>query len=110
MSLSQWHISKSITATSHTRSFFAASRARNNASSSGADSAESVLLTEISDDGFATLTLNRPAVHNALSDELASKLKETFAELKGMVAYQSVFIMTGCTALHCICEMKIRQT
>jgi len=40
-----------------------------------------ILLTEIDDRGVATVTMNRPEVHNAFNDALISALAEAFARL-----------------------------
>ncbi len=42
---------------------------------------EDILLTEIDARGVATLTLNRPAVHNAFNDEVIARLDQAFARL-----------------------------
>lgn len=43
--------------------------------------ADEILLTEVDARGVATLTLNRPAVHNAFNDELIARLHQAFSGL-----------------------------
>lgn len=42
---------------------------------------DDILLTDIDARGIATVTLNRPAVHNAFNDELIARLDRTFSAL-----------------------------
>ena len=42
---------------------------------------EATLLTQVDVRGVATVTLNRPAVHNAFNDDLIARLDRAFAEL-----------------------------
>ena len=46
------------------------------------DDVRSWVLVERDSDGFATLTLNRPAVHNAFSDVMIGRLHEAVTELE----------------------------
>ncbi|TAK52510.1 MAG: enoyl-CoA hydratase/isomerase family protein [Betaproteobacteria bacterium] len=55
---------------------------------------ENVLLTEIDARGVATVTLNRPAVHNAFNDELISRLQDVFTEL-GADSRVRVIVLAG---------------
>lgn len=48
-----------------------------------------VLLVE-NDGAYATLTLNRPEVHNALNEELVTAMKDTFAELRKQESLRAV--------------------
>ena len=48
-----------------------------------------VLLVE-NDGAYATLTLNRPEVHNALNEELVTAMKDTFAELRSQESLRAV--------------------
>jgi len=47
--------------------------------------AERMLKLVFSSDGFATLTLNRPKVHNALSDVFIGQVRESLAEIRQAV-------------------------
>jgi methylglutaconyl-CoA hydratase len=50
------------------------------------------VLTEISPDGNATLTLNRPHVHNAFDPEMVGELDECLRELDGNPAVRAVVV------------------
>ncbi len=53
-----------------------------------------IILTEIDDRGVATVTLNRPDVHNAFNEHVITKLDETFKSL-GKNEKVRVIIITG---------------
>ena len=52
------------------------------------------LLTSLDDNGVATVTLNRPDVHNAFNDDLIWELNETFTKLGADPAVR-VIVLTG---------------
>jgi len=53
-----------------------------------------VVLTETDDRGIATLSLNRPDVHNAFDDALIGRLTESLLEINGRSDIQAV-VLTG---------------
>lgn len=55
---------------------------------------QDILLRQTDARGVATLTLNRPAVHNAFNDELIARLDEAFAEL-GADSRVRVIVLQG---------------
>ena len=55
------------------------------------DSAEPVLL-DVTAEGVAFVTLNRPAKHNAFDEEMIAKLADAFETLKGADHVRIVFI------------------
>ena len=55
---------------------------------------ENILLTQIDSRGVATLTLNRPSVHNAFNDDLIAQIDDAFTKL-GADPKVRVIILTG---------------
>jgi len=55
---------------------------------------EDILLTEVDARGVATVTLNRPAVHNAFNDALIARLDRVFVEL-GADSHVRVIVLAG---------------
>ena len=55
---------------------------------------EDILLTQIDARGVATLTLNRPSVHNAFNDDLIAQIADAFTKL-GADPKVRVIILTG---------------
>lgn len=53
---------------------------------------EPSLLTDVDARGVATLTLNRPAVHNAFNDELIARLDQAFAALSADAAVRLIVL------------------
>lgn len=53
---------------------------------------EQSLLFDISDDGVARITLNRPDIHNAFNDELISRLEAAIAEVRGNGQVRAVLL------------------
>ena len=45
--------------------------------------AEAMILAEVDDRGIATVTLNRPDVHNALNDEVIRRFTRCIRRLRG---------------------------
>lgn len=80
----------------HVRRASAHARAWRSFASAGAE--EEVLLSRTVDGAFATVTLNRPKLHNAFSDRVAARLTEVMGELRheaaglGMGKLRGVFL------------------
>ncbi len=64
------------------------------------DMSDDILLSEIDPRGVATLTLNRPAVHNAFNDALIARLDEAFSGL-GADPRVRVIVLAGAGKSFC---------
>ena len=64
---------------------------------SNADNEDCVLLSV--DDTFATITLNRPKVHNAMSEKVIARLQEDIGKVAELVSGESTYSQTNIRCL-----------